>query len=673
MSDITPKAIATPSGVTPVIASSATAATSNTATAAEIPASVANLNIGTVVSGTVIERSPRGLTVLRTDKGTIKLQTPVPLKLGSTVSLQIQSVGSQVQLLILSIDGQPLANASGKNLSPRQDGMTKSPSGDTLVSRAQPTTANAVSPPGTTQDEADAAAARLTPSDRLAADRNPSGQARGRAAAPPAAPAGGFIARPLAQINSLSLEALSSPPTPTPATATANPIVRTTPPLEAAPSATPAANRPPAGATMAGVSSLPEGMSSPPIIAPGIRFTATLLSGAPVEPTVMAEGKDSATPQTQLSGALPRPPNSAATNLAAPPALPSDRVILRLLGIATAQGPTPMATAAAVPAATPQITTGLSIAADARTMIGTIVEETDGAHVPYATRAATNTNSATTPAATAKTLIATPFGLLSAAGPAPGPVGSKLLLELIALGEPLDPRQPLSGAAGKPMVASPNSADKSWPTLRSLMTAMQSVAPGAAEHLSNVTLPQIGPNLTVGMMVFIGALRQGNPRAWLGEQASEILQRTGHGPLIDRLGDEMTTATRLAAETNPQGWQSLLMPLYDGSQLQQIRMYWQRQPRKANQSKDGTRFVIEAELTSLGLLQLDGVFNKPQFDLVVRTSTSMPAAMRSDIIEIYGDALLATSLKGAVSFQTSADLRAGPPDNPDEAGGGLIV
>jgi hypothetical protein len=102
-------------------------------------------------------------------------------------------------------------------------------------------------------------------------------------------------------------------------------------------------------------------------------------------------------------------------------------------------------------------------------------------------------------------------------------------------------------------------------------------------------------------------------------------------------------------------------------------MYWQRQQRKSHQRKDGIRFVVEAELTTLGTLQLDGVFNKPQFDLVVRTGASLPAPVRGDIIEIFGDALLATSLKGALSFQTKTDLRAGPPLDEDEPDQGLIV
>lgn len=670
MTDIAPKAIAPPSGVAPVIASSATAATSNTATAAEIPASVANLNVGAVVNGTVVERSARGLVVLRTDKGTIKLQTPLPLKPGSTVSLQIQSVGSQVQLLILSVDGQPLANTAGKP-TPTREGAPRPPSGDTPASRASANPANAPALPATPQDETDAAAARLAPSDRLTADRGPFGQGRGRAAAPPAAPAGGFVARPLAQINSLSLEALSAPPSPAMAAA----MSRAAMPLQAAPAGPTAASQPPAAsAPSSGLSAAPA--TEPPlapIIAPGTRFTATLVGGAPADPAVMAAGQDSLSPQAQASGAAARPANLPAATVAAPPALPSDRVILRLLGIAPPQSPSPMGTSAAVAAANPQIANGLSIAADARTMIGTIVAGENNETLPSSAGTAINANSTTTSAAAAKTLIATPFGLLSATGPAPAPVGSQVLLELVALGEPLESRLLLSGAAGKAVMAAPHGADKSWPALRNLLTVMQSVAPGAAEHLSNVTLPQLGPNLTAGMMMFIGAVRQGNPRSWLGEQTTEILQRTGHGALVDKLGDEMAAASRLAAETTPQGWQSLLMPLYDGSQLQQLRLYWQRQSRKPNQSKEGTRFVIEAELTALGMLQLDGIYNKPQFDLVVRTTASMPAAMRGDIIEIYSDALLATSLKGAVSFQTAADLRAGPPDDPDEAGGGLIV
>ena len=59
MSDINPKPIAvSPSGVAPITSITAAAAPPTTASAAEIPAAIANLSVGTVLTGTVIERGP---------------------------------------------------------------------------------------------------------------------------------------------------------------------------------------------------------------------------------------------------------------------------------------------------------------------------------------------------------------------------------------------------------------------------------------------------------------------------------------------------------------------------------------------------------------------------------------------------------------------------------------
>jgi hypothetical protein len=355
-----------------------------------------------------------------------------------------------------------------------------------------------------------------------------------------------------------------------------------------------------------------------------------------------------------------------------PPVLPTDRVILRLLGMTEPPSAAPSGTAPAI-IAKPLPAPGVAVTPEALTTIGTIVE--DG-HLPHLSQ----------PAGTAstRTWISTPFGLLTSAGPPPGPVGTRLLLEVVLRGaEPAPPLapSPLPPSPLPPLPATALSAtstdETSWPALRDIMSTVRTVAPDAAERLANITLPRIGPSLAAGMMAFVAAVRQGNPRVWLGEQTVESLHHAGHGTLIDRLSDEFAGAARLAATPGPQGWQALLLPLYDGEQLRQLRLYWQRQRRKDNQRKPGTRFVVEAELTTLGLLQLDGIFNKPQFDLVVRSSASLPAQVRGDIVEIFGDALLATNLKGAVSFQTNAALRTGPPvgdaERGPEPGIGLIV
>jgi hypothetical protein len=695
VSDIAPKPIAAPSGVMPAMATAAPAAT-NTATAAEIPAAVANLSVGTFVTGTVIERNPRGLVVLRTDKGTIKLQTPVALKPGSTVTLQIQSTGAQVQLSILSIDGQPVANP-GKPAAP-----------ETVPVRSQAAPANGpLSNTAVSDDGHDTTAIRQTAADRLTPER---GMAS-RAAPPPqtTAPAVSFVARPLAQIGSAGWEALSSPTTATPGNSTMpaipNPaIARTTITTAEVPVASQAQNATNIAAALPNQNSTivaPDATSAratspavmpstPTVIAPGARFAASFVS--PSAPSIPTESTEPPTSQA-TSVTLPSSPvtvaapMTGATSVTPPlPALPGDRVILRLLGMDTPtnpQGSTTQSTETAATAAAPRVTAGVSVPSGALTTIGTIVAGDEPPQSMASTpntlgHAAANTSTAATVnAATPKTWIATPFGLLAAAGPAPGPVGTRLLLEVVLRDEPAARAPlPLSAAPSSP-TASSLATDKSWPAIREIMTAVQTVAPDVAEHLANVTLPRVGPSLAAGMMAFVAAVRQGNPRDWLGDRTIDSLQHTGHGALIDKLADDFSAATRAATTTGPHGWQSLLMPLYDGDRLQQIRFYWQRQKRKADKPKNGTRFVVEAELTTLGVLQLDGIFDKPQFDLVVRTSTSLPAPIRNNIIEIFGDALLATSLKGAVSFQTNSGLRAGvlagDEESHSEAGIGLIV
>jgi hypothetical protein len=736
VSDITPKSIAPPSGVMPTLPSAAPPATTNTATAAEIPAAVANLSVGAFITGTVIERSARGLVVLRTDKGTIKLQTPVLLKPGSTVTLQIQTVGAQVQLSILSVDGQPLA-APGKYTpaTTRPDAATRTAPSDASPLRPPAAPANASLSPQKITDTPDGALVRSLPADRPTPDRAAPPRAAGTQ---PSVPAPSFVARPLTQISSAVLEALSSmPPMPPPASpstaalavpsnaahptsaapaasapATAAPVA--TPPAPSAvapgsvthvattitPATVTAGSQAPAPAAPAiapavhAASAQPQTAVSSPAtavttttaaaIVPGSRFTASFVAPPPIESAEVADmpaapprsANPSASPSAPpLPPATTAPvPGGAAINpVMPPPVLPADRVILRLLGMTEPPRAAPSGTAS-MTIAKPLPAPGVTVAPEALTTTGTIVDGGDLPHLPQPAG----------PAST-RTWIATPFGLLTAAGPPPGPVGTRLLLEVVLRGAGADPAPPL---APSPMPSSAllppattlsatSTAETSWPALRDIMSVVQTVAPDAAERLANVTLPRIGPSLAAGIMAFVAAVRQGSPRSWLGEQTVESLHHAGHGALVDRLSDEFAGAARLAATPGPQGWQALLLPLYDGEQLRQLRLYWQRQRRKDNQRKPGTRFVVEAELTTLGLLQLDGMFNKPQFDLVVRSSTSLPAQVRGDIVEIFGDALLATNLKGAVSFQTNTALRAGPPtgdaERGPEPGVGLIV
>jgi hypothetical protein len=98
-----------------------------------------------------------------------------------------------------------------------------------------------------------------------------------------------------------------------------------------------------------------------------------------------------------------------------------------------------------------------------------------------------------------------------------------------------------------------------------------------------------------------------------------------------------------------------------------------RKDDKGGGHKDGARFIIDAELSRLGPLQLDGLVRLPQFDLAVRSRDSLPPELRANITEIFNDAMQMTKLRGSVAFQVARDMRPGPFENWQAAGFGLTV
>ncbi len=79
-----------------------------------LPPGLANLTAGAIINGVVIGRDNKGHTLVRTANGTLSLATPLALTAGSTLSLQVQTVGAQMQMVVLSVDEQPVAQGSEK-------------------------------------------------------------------------------------------------------------------------------------------------------------------------------------------------------------------------------------------------------------------------------------------------------------------------------------------------------------------------------------------------------------------------------------------------------------------------------------------------------------------------------------------------------------------------------
>ncbi|MEQ9189720.1 MAG: hypothetical protein RLQ25_04320 [Alphaproteobacteria bacterium] len=94
-------------------------------------------SVGEVLSGTVMGRDNQGHTLIRTSQGQLTINTSLNLPEGATVRLQVQIVGAQTHLVLLSVNQQalsqsrlatpPLAATSGGTTPPTPASVTQTP------------------------------------------------------------------------------------------------------------------------------------------------------------------------------------------------------------------------------------------------------------------------------------------------------------------------------------------------------------------------------------------------------------------------------------------------------------------------------------------------------------------------------------------------------------------
>ncbi|MCH8835857.1 MAG: hypothetical protein IH925_07905, partial [Proteobacteria bacterium] len=77
------------------------------------PVPLTRLSPGARLDGIVLAQDVKGQVQIQTSLGTLAVQTNVPLPRDAAVVLVVQSLGPQVQLQIVSIDGRPPVFADG--------------------------------------------------------------------------------------------------------------------------------------------------------------------------------------------------------------------------------------------------------------------------------------------------------------------------------------------------------------------------------------------------------------------------------------------------------------------------------------------------------------------------------------------------------------------------------
>jgi hypothetical protein len=266
-------------------------------------------------------------------------------------------------------------------------------------------------------------------------------------------------------------------------------------------------------------------------------------------------------------------------------------------------------------------------------------------------------------------LLQTDLGLVSLQTSTDLPAGSRV--DLVTLGSPTVPL---------PTVAGLDNSDPPtphWASFDEAMGVLQQADPKMAQ-LVLARLPDFGSRFVPTLLAVAAAVQSGNLRSWLGQDPVKALEKAGRRDVVERLErelGELKTPVRLASGGD---WQSLVLPLPFGQRVERIRLIVRRPPdddaAAQIREEEGTRFLIDVDMSRLGPLQLDGLVKRKskRFDLIIRSRNALPDDMRSNIGAIFARSLEGLDMAGHATFEQAARFIAPIPLNEHKTVGWLI-
>lgn len=270
-----------------------------------------------------------------------------------------------------------------------------------------------------------------------------------------------------------------------------------------------------------------------------------------------------------------------------------------------------------------------------------------------------------TASANGQTTVQTAQGTISLPTAQNLPVGTSL--QLAALGE-ATPLPDLPGLSG---LISP----ERWQALSEAMSLLQSGNPGAAQNLAQL-IPQNTPQLGSALLFLFSALRIGSVEKWTGKDILRSLEHIRAGSST-KLSDSIHAAQTRATDSSGQDWKIFHMPFMSDRELDELRLYLrdkeEEDRKKDKQDGDDKRFVIEANFSRLGPIQLDGYSRKKQFDLMIRTHDALPDGMRDEIRQLFANVVSALGISGTVGFHVTEKFEISVEELADSHRGGVTV
>jgi hypothetical protein len=221
------------------------------------------------------------------------------------------------------------------------------------------------------------------------------------------------------------------------------------------------------------------------------------------------------------------------------------------------------------------------------------------------------------------------------------------------------PQLAKNAVAGDVPLKSGAALSRDWPSLKDAIKVLGETDPGLAKRVLDDGLPRPGPKLATQVLSFLSGERT-DARALLGDQVATALERAGRSDVLQRLDGDLKEMQRQA--NAPGDWRAAYVPVWDGQNMSQMRLFSRRETKKDAKGRKTKRFIVELDYSQFGEVQVDGLMRKPSLDLILRTHTAIPPDMRDEIEIVFLEGCSLAGLAGKIYFQAMAKF----PVNPVE-------
>jgi hypothetical protein len=566
----------------------------------------AHAQAGAVVRGTVQQRLPQGMIVLDTELGALTIKTDVPLKRGAELAIKIEQVKDTLIARIIAIDGKSFAKYQEMH--------------------AQQATAAVM-------DE-------INPSSALT-----------QSVTPAALPKSGIVPSPLAttvtatmpytNVAHTRLEPVSVPDIPddnmlTPLTSTPLRGVLLQPPtLTPAllsmlpPSLHVAMQQAQAGTAL---QIIVQNVALPPALPAEEGFVPTLSASVP---PVSSASPPAGAAVNAPAASVPIAPVMVGGNSAVQPplSLPASLPVTPPLSVQPAlNAPVVSVSPASMPTASPPVTSAVNIT-------------TPASPLPLKHFTATVLHQSNPRELT----VQTPFGMMKLFTPTALPKGTVIVYELVQL------EQVRGGAL--PSVMEAHSIPARLGALEEIAELTHVHPTPVPPHLQGHIVPRPGVTLASDILFLLTALQgNGGVKQWLGDALySHLSSRDEKGTLMPALAQDFAALKQLPTDVRDGQWHHVLVPLNTEGEVRPIQLFFKKQKGNMRSKQPHVdHFLLEVELTRLGVMQLDGLVQKhpnhTQFDMMVRAAQPWDAEIEQQISRIFYDAQAAMGMVGSVHF-----------------------